>query len=104
MDLMGKEVLARIFQARDWSEGPDGAIMLQERKICDGWAWTESRWIVMRGGERVEQTVRLRLYSAAELLALLTQAGFVDCRAYGSLAGSAYDHSAARLVCVARRP
>jgi len=32
MEMVGKEILARIFRERDWHEEPDGTLMLEERK------------------------------------------------------------------------
>ena len=60
-----------------------------------------ARWTVMTGDERHELTLGHRIYSAAELLALVRAAGFRDARAYGSLEGAPYDHDAKRLVVVA---
>jgi len=52
VDVMGKEVLARVFQPRDWSE-QEGALFLQERSISKDWSWIDNRWIVVdRAGFR----------------------------------------------------
>lgn len=103
IDVMGKEVLARIFRPRDWYETPDGSMVLEERTIADDWRRIAVRWITIRGGERREHRFGHRIYSAAELCALLTDAGFVELRVYGSLAGATYNHEAERLVVVARK-
>jgi SAM-dependent methyltransferase len=104
MDVLGKEVLARTFQPTAWSRLADGRLWLQERAVKDDWAAVESLWILIDGGERSECRMRLRLYSAAELRDLLRGVGFGDVACYGSLAGIPYDHDAARLIAVARRP
>ena len=103
MELMGKEVLARIFQERGWREYEDGTLMLEERKIRSGWDWIDNRWILLRGGARKEFRVGHRLYSAAELSSLLTDCGFASVDVYGSLEGTPYDHTARRLVLVASK-
>ncbi len=103
MDLMGKEVLARRFQEHDWLEMPDGTIMLEERKIGSGWSWMEARWILLKDNMRKEFRISHRLYSAFELIALLTDVGFASATPYGDLEGSPYDHTARRLVLVARK-
>ena len=103
MDLMGKEVLARIFTPRTWDEHPDGAIMLQEHKVSRDWSWSENRWILLKGGRRREFCVSHRLYSAAELTGLLRECGFRSAQAFGDLTGVPYDHNAKRLVIVAKR-
>jgi SAM-dependent methyltransferase len=97
MEMMGKEVLARIFRERDWSE-EDGYLLLQERKLNQNWGWIEVRWILIKDGQRSESTLSHRLYSAAELSSLLSNAGFSKTRVYGDLEGSEYDHQAKRLV------
>jgi len=104
MDLMGKEVLARIFQARDWHEEPDGTTVLEERVIKADWSWIDCRWIILSGDRRCEHRFGHRLYSAAELRELLTGVGFVHIGTYGSLEGAAYDNQAERLVIVAQKP
>ena len=102
IDVMGKEVLARIFRERDWYE-EDGVLILQERKISQSWSWMENRWIIIADNNRTELDLSHRVYSAVELAALLTECGFAHVDAYGDLQGSTYDHLARRLVIVARK-
>lgn len=45
----------------------------------------------------------VRLYSEAEMVAMLRVAGFIDIHCYGSLDGQAYDPESKRLILVARR-
>ena len=99
MEMMGKEVLARIFQERSWRE-EEGVLVLEERKLSDGWSWIDVRWILFKDGKRLEQRLSHRLYSAAELTSLLTACGFARTEVYGDLAGHPYDHTAKRLVVV----
>lgn len=103
MDLMGKEVLARIFRPHDWLELEDGTLLLEKRQVRGDWSWMDNEWILVRDGERRVYPLSHRLYSAAELKALLAGAGFTSARAYGDLAGADYDHDARRLVIVARK-
>jgi SAM-dependent methyltransferase len=104
MELMSREVLARIFVERDWRELADRSLVMEERRIQDDWSRVEARWIhVSRDGQRSEHTVTHRLYAASDLRALLLEVGFTAVRIYGSLAGEPYDHQAHRLVAVARR-
>jgi len=103
MEMMGKEIIARIFQERDWHETEDGTLVLEERKVSRDWGWMENRWIMIRGNERREQHFCHRPYSAAELTTLLLGCGFKTAQAYGGIDGSPYDHQAKRLVVVARK-
>jgi SAM-dependent methyltransferase len=102
MELMGKEVLARVFRERNWHE-ERGVLFLQEAKISQGWSWIENRWIMIKGSRRTEFVVSHRLYSARELSDLLRASGFEKVRVYGDLSGAAYDQNAKRLVIVARK-
>jgi SAM-dependent methyltransferase len=102
LEMLGKEILARIFRERDWHE-ENGVLILEERKISQNWGWIESRWIMLKDNDRTELRLSHRLYSAMELISLLTGCGFTHVDGYGDLAGSAYDHMAKRLVIVAHK-
>ena len=102
IDVMGKEVLARIFRERDWYE-LDNTMVLEERKVCANWSWMENRWLMIKDGKMDEWKVSHRLYSATELAALLSDCGFKAIDVYGDLTGTPYDHTAKRLVLVAHK-
>ena len=102
LDVMGKEVLARIFRPRDWQEH-NGVLFLEERRLIEGWSRIETRWIIIRDGEREEFTLSLRLYSGAELRALLQEVGFRRTWLFGDLDGEPYDQDARRLVALAEK-
>jgi SAM-dependent methyltransferase len=104
MDLMGKEVLTRIFRERDWHEEVDGTLVLEERRERDDWTWLDVRWILLRDGRRTEHRFSLRPYGVAELKSMLNQAGFSQVRAYGKPSGAPYDHEAERLIVVGVKP
>ncbi len=100
MQLMGKEVLARIWQPKDWHMTKD-AIILEERKVCKNWSWIENRWIMIKKHKRIEFKVSHRIYSAVELKTLLMANGFKKVKVYGSLLGTPYDNNAKALLLVA---
>ena len=102
MEMMGKEVLARIFRERDWRE-ENGVIWLEERKVSKDWTWIDCRWVLLQGNKRKEFCISHRLYSAAELSALLKDCGFHSVDIHGDLAGAPYDPTAQRLVVVAHK-
>ncbi len=102
LDLMSKEIMARKFTPRDWRP-VDGGMLLEDRRIVDGWTRIENRWILIKDGQEHEGTFSHRLYSAAELRRLLEDCRFGDIRVYGGLDGSPYDDKAERLVIVARK-
>ncbi len=97
IELMSKEVLARIFRERDWRQ-EDDAILLEERKVGKNWEFIESRWILFKNGKKHEHTFYPRLYSAVELCEMLAHCGFKALETYGGLDGSPYDQHANRLA------
>ncbi|MEW6046596.1 MAG: class I SAM-dependent methyltransferase [Bacillota bacterium] len=101
LEMMGKEVLARVFVERSWLPLSDGSIFFQERRVARDWSWIENRWMILKDATLHEFQFGHRLYSAAELRQVLSQAGFSSVQAYGSLDGTPYDHQARRLVMVA---
>jgi SAM-dependent methyltransferase len=104
MEMMGREVLARIFVPRDWQELPDGTLFLQERQVVRDWSWMENRWILVKpDGKRSEYMVSHRLYDGVGLRALLLEAGFAEVELYGGIEGTPYDTEAKRLAAIARK-
>lgn len=116
-ELVGKEIVARIFRQRDWRDGPDGVILLETRDIARDFTWIDNRWTILTPRrdelgvipaepmyDRREVRFGHRLYSGAELKGLLESVGFVNVKVYGSLAGAPYDQNAQRLVVVGEKP
>ena len=103
MELMGKEVIARIFKVSNWSREQDGTLFLEERSLGGDWERMRNRWTLVRDGQVSEHRFDHRLFSAAELKGLLRAAGFREAAAYGSLSGDPYDQTAKRLVVMARK-
>ena len=95
LELMGKEILARIFLERNWDE-QNGLILLQERKPSRNWSWIDNRWIFIKDGKQDEFMVSHRIYSAVELSNLLKECGFKKIEVYGDLAGAPYDQISGR--------
>lgn len=102
MDIAGKEVIARIWQERDWHE-EDGRIFLRESKISQNWSWCENTWMMLENDKVKKFEFAHRIYSAVELVGLLTDCGFSSVNIYGDLAGADYDHNAKRLIAVAQK-
>lgn len=100
IELMGKEILARIYQMRDWDE-VEGRFLLQERKVTNNWSWMTNRWIVTGDGETIVYETGHWVYSAVELQIMLREAGFSRVEVYGDMEGRPYDVEAKRLVAAA---
>jgi SAM-dependent methyltransferase len=102
IDTHGKETLSKIFQKHIWNEFDD-MIILQEQTVSQNWSWMQGRWILLRGSERIENTISHRLYAASELAALFTGGGFSRVDVYGDFDGHPYDETARRLVVVGHK-
>jgi SAM-dependent methyltransferase len=101
-DLMGKEVLARIFKEKDWYYVDDFKV-LEERKIIQNWSRVESCWTVIKNKTITEYQISLRLYSAVEISNLLRESGFKQIEVYGDFDGNPYNQNAKRLVVVGKK-
>ena len=99
IETMGKEILAKEFQENDWHEEGD-TLVLAERKPIQNWGRMQTRWIVIKGNQRVEHTVSIRSYSAVELSSLFYECGFSKVEVFGDIEGSEYNHDAKRLVVI----
>ena len=102
LQTIGKKVLARIFQDRDWYEG-EGYLFLQERHPSEDWGRMNVRWIKITSGHTEDWSFTHRLFAATELAALMREAGFQSVKTYGDLQGNPYDKTALRLVVVAEK-
>ncbi|MCK4871992.1 MAG: class I SAM-dependent methyltransferase [Phycisphaerales bacterium] len=104
MEMMSKEVLARIFEPRRFDREEDGTIFLQETEVLEDWSWVRSTWTAFMNEGRFQHTIEHRIYSAVELRALLESVGFEDVTCFGDLEGAPYDDQAKRLIIRAKKP
>ena len=100
LDTIGKEILARIYQEREWYE-IEGRIFLRECKMKQNWSWIDSRWMMLENGKIEEFRFGHRIYSAVELTNMLNECGFSSVSIYGDLEGAEYDQNAKRLIATA---
>jgi SAM-dependent methyltransferase len=99
IETMGKEIAARDFQERSWSEVGD-TLVLAERTPQQNWERIRTRWIVIADNQRFEYTVSVRSYAGAELSSLFSDCGFSNVQVFGDLEGTDYDQEAKRLVVI----
>jgi SAM-dependent methyltransferase len=105
MEMMGKEIMAKVFVSNTFDVLPDGTIIGQKNSITDSWGIIRNyRMIINKAqGKVTEMNLVHWLYSGHELRMFLTQLGFQGIRIYGGLDGSEYGINAQRLVIAAQK-
>jgi 2-polyprenyl-3-methyl-5-hydroxy-6-metoxy-1,4-benzoquinol methylase len=101
LEMMGKEVLAKIFRATDSEVLPDGTLLVERREVFDEWSRLRATWMLIKGEKVSSFTFHHTIYSGQELKDLLLQAGFSRVKLYGDLDGKEYGLDASRLIAVA---
>ncbi len=103
LEMDGKEALAGNFEERNWFER-SGKLILLEYAVEGAWDRLWNHWRYRdEKGRWYECNFSYRLYSAVELGMLLEQAGFSSVEFFGSFSGRPYDHTAEKLVALARK-
>jgi SAM-dependent methyltransferase len=102
MELMSKEILARIFLPSSTSIIGE-RIVVEEHHIKKAWGWIDNQWTLIKDGKARKFRLSHRLYSAVELTGLLADVGFTAFEVYGDFNRRPYDHTARRLVVVAHK-
>jgi SAM-dependent methyltransferase len=103
MEMLGKEILARVYQPAHWTDLPGGVSMIARPAIIDDWTRVENRWTLLQNGTTREMRLTHFVYSGRELKDRLLKAGFSTVKIYGGLDGSPYGYTAQRLVAVATK-
>jgi len=65
--------------------------------------WMDNLYTVERGGRRETRPAAFRVYTHAEVVAMLVAQGFERCESLGSLAGEPFAAGSSRLILVATR-
>jgi SAM-dependent methyltransferase len=103
LESMGKEILARIFEATGSTEIEGVGLCVQRRRVIDEWSRMENEWWLIRDGVASTYGLRHWIYSARELREMLEAVGFGTVAIYGDVSGAPYDQRATRLVAVAEK-
>ena len=103
IETMHRDLLVRIFTEQTWKLVGEGRLLLEQRTFdaAAGVAQT-TQTLIEASGERDSRSYSIRVYSATELVAMLTAAGFAEARCFGDLDGGAFA-TATRLVVAATR-
>ena len=103
IEIMHRDALVLRFRDTGWHMVGEGRLLLEQRTFdpAAGVAQT-TQTLVEPGGQRDSRTWSLRIYTATELAAMLSRAGFEESRCYGSLDAAPFG-TETRLIIVARR-
>ncbi len=99
-EMMGKEVLAKIFHPTTSVRLPNGHLVVQRHEIFDEWSRIRNEWIVIKDGHASTFNFYHTIYSGQEFKERLLQVGFDKVKLYGNLDGDDYDIHASRLIAV----
>lgn len=102
LDVTGKELFARTMGHTKTEESGDVLVVKRDTPL-DDWTRLRSDWVLVSGGQASKATLTMYIYSAAELRAMLEEAGFTNVQCFGNYFGAPYDVGASRLVVSARR-
>lgn len=102
IEMLSKEILARVFEPVSARRLEDGTIVVQLAEVLDSWRRFRNTHVVVQGDRVSRFSFEQTIYSGQELAALLGAAGFADVALHGSLDGGPYGPDAQRLVAVAR--
>src|SRR5262249_28172796 len=87
IDVVGKEWVARHFQATRSRMLPNGTLLVERDRVVDDWTRIETERILVRDGRARTFLLRLSLFSGQELRDRLLGAGFARVDLYGDLDG-----------------
>jgi ubiquinone/menaquinone biosynthesis C-methylase UbiE len=103
IETMHRDLFVRDFREQDWRLLGEGRLLLEQRTFDAGSGVAQATQTLIEGtGERDSRSFSVRVYTATELLAMLTRAGFEEAKCLGDLDGAPFA-TGTRLVIVARR-
>ncbi|MCL1993023.1 MAG: class I SAM-dependent methyltransferase [Spirochaetes bacterium] len=103
IETLGKEMAARDFVVSDSFERA-GLKIFTEYEVLDSWGFLKNRWLLLKEDRVIEKTFSQRLYCASELRRILLETGFCEIKLFGDWDESPYDHRAAKLIAVGKKP
>jgi SAM-dependent methyltransferase len=104
LDYLNHERLIRQFRPRSWTEGPNGILALDASEFDPLRGRVETtRRIILPDGRRVDRHISVRLYTLAEVRAMLDRSGMKVLATYGDFGGGSYTMDSPRMIVVAER-
>ena len=103
IEIMHRDLVVRDFREQEWRMVGEGRLLLEQRTFdpCAGVIQT-TQTLIDAAGERESRSFTMRVYTATELVAMLSAADFAKTTCHGDLDGAPFT-TRGRLVIVARR-
>jgi ubiquinone/menaquinone biosynthesis C-methylase UbiE len=102
LEMLSKEILARVFQPTSARLLADGTIVVQLAEVLESWRRFRNTHVVVTDDRVRRFSFEQTIYSGQEMASLMRAAGFADVALWGSLDGAPYGPDAQRLIVVAR--
>jgi|Deesub1362B_J571_1020462.scaffolds.fasta_scaffold00003_562 SAM-dependent methyltransferase len=102
LDIWNRERMIREFRERYWYES-GGYLVLEDRKLDLTEMEMRERRIFIKGNKQIERQIKIKFYSAREIIEMLKTTGFKEIKLYGDYKFSKYDINSPRMVVVARK-
>jgi len=104
IQVMSRDWLIRNFREREWREGKNGLLCLEERRFDFETGRNNARIIlVYPNGTRKEKHHSIRVYNLTELREMLDEVGLNIEKVYGDFDGSDYDMDSRDMIIVAKK-
>jgi len=104
LDTINQAWLVRHFESRNWHAGMNDIMVLEERELNLVTGRNEvTVTMIHPDGRRRERHHAMRIYTAAELVSMVTEAGLAVEATYGGLSGEALTLESNRVVILARK-
>ena len=102
VDVENRDYIVKHFVPEEWHENEQG-LVFEKRRVDATEGTVSTRRVVLSGGERCEYRRVLRMYTVAELAALLEAAGLRPERWCGDYDGSRFGPESKRMIAIGER-
>jgi SAM-dependent methyltransferase len=102
VDVENRDYIVKHFVPEEWHENEQG-LVFEKRRFDARDGTVSTRRVILSGGERCEYRRVLRMYTVAELAALLEAAGLRPERWCGDYDGSRFGSESKRMIAIAER-
>jgi len=104
IDIGNREYVIRNYRPQEWTAHEDGTVDLRERRFDFLTGRNHETIIIVKpDGSRREQRIQVRMYTLAEMTAMLAKAGLSLEATYGGFQGEEYGLDSRRMILLARK-